>query len=146
MEADEQAAASKRTSVDPSGEFGSRASSAAGHERRGEAADRLKDTARRMAEDGKSAAADRIGGMAQATDSAAGDLADQIPQAADALHGMAKRLEAAASALRQQSMDQWINSADQVARSQPIAFFAGAMLTGFALSRFLKSSGAHGER
>ena len=148
MEPAEQTPASETTGADYSGDLGTRASSATEHERHGEAApgDNLKEQVRRVAEDGKSTVADRIGGIAQATDSAAGDLAGQVPQAAEALHGMAKRLESAASALRERSIDEWISSADDFARRQPVAFFAGAMLTGFALTRFVKSSGAHGER
>jgi hypothetical protein len=108
----------------------------------------LMEQTQRIAEEQKSAAADRIGGVAEATERAADDLAREMPQAADALHAVAQRLDSAASALRERSIDEWINGAREFARNQPIAFFAGAVATGFALSRFLKSSspGPQGHR
>jgi hypothetical protein len=63
-----------------------------------------------------------------------------MPQAAEYVHDLARRLETAASAIRERSVDDLINSASDLARKQPAVFFAGAVLTGFALSRFLKSS------
>jgi ElaB/YqjD/DUF883 family membrane-anchored ribosome-binding protein len=148
MEPTEQTPAPETPGADYSGKLGTHASSATEHDRHREAAtgDKLKEQARRVAEDGKSTVADRIGGIAQATGSAAGDLAAQVPQAAEALHDLAKRLDSAASALRERSIDEWIKSADDFARRQPVIFFAGAMLTGFALTRFLKSAGANGQR
>ena len=104
----------------------------------------LKDKVHDIAEEQQHAVADGIGGLAHAADSAANELAKDVPQAADALHGVARRLETAASALKEKGVDEMIRSAGEFARSQPIAFFAGAVLTGFALSRFLRSSAKQG--
>jgi len=108
----------------------------------------VKAQTRRIVEEQKTAAADRIDSVAEATERAAGNLAREVPQAAQALHAMAERLDSAASALRERSIDDWISGAWDFARQQPFAFFAGAVATGFALSRFLKSSspGPHGHR
>ena len=100
----------------------------------------LKEKIRDAAEEQQHAAADRVSGFAHAADSAADELAKHIPQAADALHDAAQRLETAASALREKDIDEMMRNVGDFARSQPVAFFAGAVLTGFALSRFLKSS------
>lgn len=100
----------------------------------------IKQHAQRIAEEQKSATAGRVSGIAHATDRAAEELAREVPQAAEALHSVAQRLDSAASALRERSIDEWIDGARDFARKQPLAFFAGAVATGFALSRFLKSS------
>lgn len=100
----------------------------------------IKQRAQRVAEEQKSATAGRVSGIAHATDRAAEELAREVPQAAEALHSVAQRLDSAASALRERSIDEWIDGARSFARKQPLAFFAGAVATGFALSRFLKSS------
>ena len=53
----------------------------------------------------------------------------------------ADKIEEASSALKERSLDDLMGTFGQFARSQPAAFFATAALAGFALSRFLKSSG-----
>ena len=100
----------------------------------------LKDKVHDIAEGQQHAAADRIGDLGHAADSVADELAKHVPQAGDALHGVAQRLEAAAAALREKDLDEVMHNVGDFARSQPVAFFAGAVLTGFALTRFLRSS------
>ena len=153
MVANEQAAGSETTGAD----YASRAAESAesqtttpsGAQGSAESApSTLKEQTQRIAEEQKSAAADRIGGVAEAAERAADDLAREVPQAADALHAVARRLDSAASALRERSIDDWISGARDFARNQHFTFFAGAVATGFALSRFLKSSspGSQGHR
>jgi len=108
--------------------------------------DGIKGQAQRIAEHQKTATAERIGGLAHATDSAADELATEIPQAAEALHGMAARLQDAATALREHNVDELLRGTGDFARNQPVTFFAGAVLAGFALSRFLKSTPRGGQR
>jgi hypothetical protein len=43
--------------------------------------------------------------------------------------------------LRHRSVDDLVEGISNFARTQPVVFFAGAIITGFALTRFLKSSG-----
>jgi len=146
MAANDQAAGSETTGADyASSASQSPASDATSTPGRGQTfgqsgSTSLKDHAEWIVEEQKSAAAQRIGGVAEATQRAAGDLAREVPQAAEALRAVAERLDSADSALRDRSIDEWISEARDFARRQPLAFFAGAIATGFALSRFLKSS------
>jgi hypothetical protein len=105
----------------------------------------LKQSARKIAEQQKEAGADQIGGIARAVHGAAREIEDKMPQAASFVHDAATRLEGAAASLRDRSVDDVFRSFNNVARSQPAAFFGGAVLAGFALSRFLKSSAEHGD-
>ena len=96
--------------------------------------------ARQLAEQQKAAGAETIGGLAGAVHGAARELESQIPQAASYVHDAAARLEDAALQLRQRSLDDLASGFGNLARTQPAAFFGGAVLAGFAISRFLKSS------
>jgi hypothetical protein len=100
----------------------------------------VKHSARKIAEQQKEAGADQIGGIACAVHGAAREIEDKMPQAANFVHDAATRLEGAAASLRERSVDDVFRSLNNFARSQPVAFFGGAVLAGFALSRFLKSS------
>ena len=100
----------------------------------------VKQSARKIAEQQKEAGADQIGGIARAVHGAAREIEDKMPQAASFVHDAATRLEGAAASLHERSVDDVFRSLNNFARSQPAAFFGGAMLAGFALSRFLKSS------
>jgi len=100
----------------------------------------IKDRARGVAEQQKQAGADQIGGVARAIYGAAHEIEQEMPHAAGFVHDAAARLEGAANSLRQRSVDDLVRSLNNFARSQPATFFGGAVLAGFALSRFLKSS------
>jgi hypothetical protein len=103
----------------------------------------VKDRARKIAEQQKQAGADQIGGVARAIHGAAHEIEQEMPYAAGFIHDAAAKLEGAADSLRDRSVDDLIRSLNNFARSQPAAFFGGAVLAGFALSRFLKSSSGH---
>jgi hypothetical protein len=107
-------------------------------------ADEVKSKARDVAEQQKLRGADQIGGVADAMEVAAGELHEQMPQAAEYVEKVAGQLSAAASALRERSVDEVLGTLDEFARRQPAIFFAGAVATGFALSRFAKSSANRG--
>jgi hypothetical protein len=98
----------------------------------------VKQGARKLAEQQKQAGADQIGGVARA--GAAREIEQKMPQAAGFIHDAAARLEGAAASLRERSVDDLMRSLNDFARTQPAVFFGGAVLAGFALSRFLKSS------
>jgi hypothetical protein len=100
----------------------------------------VKERARTVAEQQKKAGADQIGGVARAIHGAAHEIEQEMPHAAGFIHDAAAKLEGAADSLRERSVDDLIRSLNNFARSQPAAFFGGAVLAGFALSRFLKSS------
>jgi hypothetical protein len=107
------------------------------------AAEAAKAEARRIASQQKNAGADRLGEVAGAVHGAACSLEAGMPQMASYVHGAAVRLEDAAKTLRQRNVDDLIDEVTRFARSQPVLFFGGAMLAGFALTRFLKSSNGH---
>jgi hypothetical protein len=88
---------------------------------------------RRKLEQIKSAASRAIHG-------AADEVEQELPQVAGFVHDAAAKLEGAAASLRERSVDDLVRSLNNFARKQPAAFFGGAVLAGFALSRFLKSS------
>ena len=100
----------------------------------------VKERARRAAEEQKKAGADQIGGVARAIHGAADEVEQELPLVAGFVHDAAAKLEGAAASLRERSVDDLVRSLNNFARKQPAAFFGGAVLAGFALSRFLKSS------
>jgi hypothetical protein len=107
----------------------------------GSIGERLKERARNLADDEKSAGADQLGGVADAMEKASDELKKTMPSAAASIDDMARRLGEFASSLRQRSVDDMLDEASAFGRRRPGAFFVGAVAAGFALSRFVKSSG-----
>jgi hypothetical protein len=105
-----------------------------------EAAESAKAEARRIANQQKNAGADRLGDVAGAVHGAARTLEAGMPQVASYVHGAAVQLEDASNMLRHRNVDDLLDEIGSFARSQPVVFFGGAMLAGFALTRFLMSS------
>jgi hypothetical protein len=103
-----------------------------------------KTEARRIASQQKEAGADRLGEVAGAVHGAARSLEAGMPQVASYVHDAATRLEDAAKTLRQRDVDDIMDQIGRFARAQPVLFFGGAMLAGFALTRFLKSTAPNG--
>ena len=104
-----------------------------------------KEKVRQMAEEQKAAGADRLDAVARAVHEAADKLEGNIPTgAAGYIHEAAGSIERASSAIRERSIDDMLRMVSAFAREQPVAFFGGAVLAGFALSRFLKSSADSG--
>jgi ABC-type transporter Mla subunit MlaD len=106
-----------------------------------DAAETAKAHARRIAHQQKDVGADRLGDVAGAVHGAARTLEAGMPQVANYVHEAAAQLEDVAKTLRHRSVDDLIEEIGSFARAQPAIFFGGAMLAGFALTRFLKSSG-----
>jgi predicted Zn-dependent protease len=92
------------------------------------------------ADEAKAKGLDHVAGVGRAVHGAADELGRELPQAAGYIHSVADRLESASSALRERSVEDLASSFNNFARRQPAAAFAGSVLAGFALSRFLKSS------
>jgi hypothetical protein len=92
------------------------------------------------ADEAKAKGLDHVAGVGRAVHGAADELGRELPQAAGYIHSVADRLESASSALRERSVEDLASSFNNFARQQPAAAFAGSVLAGFALSRFLKSS------
>jgi ABC-type transporter Mla subunit MlaD len=99
-----------------------------------------KQSAQTLIEQQKQLGAEQLGGVARAVHSAAREFEDQLPRVAESVHSAAARLESASSSLRNRRADEVIAEVGRFAREQPAVFFGGAVLVGFALSRFLKSS------
>jgi len=100
----------------------------------------ITERARDFAEAKKQSGAERLGGAAAAVHRAAGSLEPDLPRAAGYARHAADAMERASAALKERSLDELVGSVGQFARSQPAAFFGAAVLTGFALSRFLKTA------
>jgi paraquat-inducible protein B len=96
--------------------------------------------AEQIAEKQKRLGAEQMDELAKAVHGAADELKQQMPKAADFVHGAASRLEQGAGALRDRSIGELMNSLNDVAHRNPLAMFGVAIVAGFAISRFLKSS------
>ena len=105
-----------------------------------EAAGQVADEAREFAEEQKQAGADNMARFGKAVHGAADQLGKELPQAAGFIHSAADTLQGAASTLRERSVEDLFEGFRDFARRQPAAAFAGSVLAGFALARFLKSS------
>ena len=90
----------------------------------------------------KTAGADQLSGLARAVQTAAGDLDDKSPQVARLVRDAASSVDRFAGDLRSKDVRDVLASVSTFARQQPVAFFAGSVLAGFVLARFLKSDAA----
>jgi hypothetical protein len=96
--------------------------------------------AEQAAERPKQTGANQVDQVAQAVHGAADELQQQMPKAAEFVHAAASRLEEGAGALRDRSLRDLMGTFNDLGRKEPLAVFGGAVLAGFAISRFLKSS------
>jgi hypothetical protein len=87
----------------------------------------------------KRAGADQLSGFARAAHTAAGELEATSPSVARLVHDAAATVDEFAGNLRASDLRDVLSSVSSFARQQPVAFFAGSVLAGFALARFLKS-------
>jgi hypothetical protein len=96
--------------------------------------------AEKVAERQKMAGAERADEMAKAIHAAADELGKQMPEAAELVHAAASRFEQGADALRERNLREIVGTFSEMGRKEPLALFGGALVAGFAVSRFLKSS------
>ena len=99
-----------------------------------------KERALSFAEEQKNAGAEQMSGFARVVRKVADDVGEEMPQAAGYIHDAAETLDNMSNRLRQNSVEDLFASIDDFARQRPMLFFGGALLLGFALTRFLKSS------
>jgi hypothetical protein len=92
----------------------------------------------------KGRGADSLVGFAHAIKTAAAELDDQSPAMARKFRGASDQIERFSGKLRDRRVEDLITDYSNLAKTQPVAFFAGALIAGFALSRFIKSSAASG--
>jgi hypothetical protein len=111
-----------------------------------EAAGHVADETREFAEERKAVGADNMARLGEAVHGAADQLGRELPQAAGFIHSAADTLQGAASSIRERPVEDLVAGFRDFARRQPVAAFAGSVLAGFALARFLKSSGSNERR
>jgi len=102
--------------------------------------------AEEVAERQKRAGADRVDEMAKAVHGAADELGKQMPQAAELVHAAASRIEQGAEAVRERNLGDLMGTINDMGRREPLALLGGAVVAGFAISRFLKSSSSGSHR
>jgi vacuolar-type H+-ATPase subunit E/Vma4 len=108
-----------------------------------ETAHGMRDRARSIADEQKHAAVGRVEGIAHALRTASDDLREQgQPMIADYSRYAAEGLESMAQSLDQRDLDDFVEGVENFARERPVVFLGGAMVAGFALARFMKSSSA----
>jgi hypothetical protein len=119
---------------------------AAMKEQAGSMAESTKDLASRASEkvvsaveEQKAAGAEFVSGMASSIRRAASEFS-QIPQAAQYMRLAADQVDSASDAFRRRDLNQLVSDVRDFARRQPTAFFGAAVLAGFAVVRFLKTS------
>jgi hypothetical protein len=105
-----------------------------------EAAGHVADGTRDFAEEQKKAGADNMARLGEAVHGAADQLGRELPQAAGFIHSAADTLQGAAASMRERPVEDLVAGFRDFARRQPAAAFAGSVLAGFALARFLKSA------
>ncbi|MEB8387826.1 hypothetical protein OO012_11340 [Rhodobacteraceae bacterium KMM 6894] len=100
----------------------------------------LRDRAGNRVHDAKNSVADRFDSTAERLDDAAQNMTDGSPQS-QAAHRVAYSVSHAAQTLRETELATLGDDLNHMARRHPVAFAGVAALAGFALGRFLKSSG-----
>jgi len=93
-------------------------------------------------EEQKAAAADFVGGIAGAMRRAANEFDKDVPQAAQYIRRAADQIGTVSDAFRRRDLNQLVADVQGFARKQPTAFLGAAVLAGFAVVRFLKTSTA----
>lgn len=108
-----------------------------------ESAHGMRERARSAVDQQKDAAAGSIEGVAQALRSASDDLEHRgQPMVAQYSRQVAEGLEGMANWVSRRNIDDLVGGVEDFARQRPVAFMGGAMVAGFALARFMKSSSA----
>ena len=90
-------------------------------------------------EEQKAAGADFVSGVAGSIRRAANEFG-QVPQAAQYMKLAADQIDSVSGAFRRRDLNQLVSDVQGFARQQPTAFFGAAVLAGFAVVRFLKTS------
>lgn len=101
-------------------------------------AQRAKERGKKILSREKDDAAGTLDSVAGAFRSSADRLDDEQPRRY--LGMAADRLESFGRQLRDKDIDSLLGEAQDTARRAPVAFFAGSVITGFLLARFMKSS------
>jgi hypothetical protein len=101
------------------------------------------DEIREAADKQRHVGAEQMGAVARAIHGVARELEPQLPDAAKLVHSAAQTIESGSTALRERGFAEMASDLRRLAHEQPLGFFGGAVLAGFAVSRFIKSSAQH---
>ena len=93
----------------------------------------------------KVAGADYVNNLADALRRAAGEFDNDVPIAGDYIRKAATQVANAADALKSGRLSDLVQGAQSFAKNQPTAFLGLAVLAGFGVVRFLKSSSGMNE-
>lgn len=105
-----------------------------------EVASQATDKFKQAVEGQKSAGADYVGSLADTIRRAAGEFDHDLPVAGTYIRKAASQVEGVADKLRTGNFNDLVQGAQSFARRQPTAFLGLAVLAGFGVVRFLKSS------
>ncbi|MDJ0388457.1 hypothetical protein QMO56_10050 [Roseomonas sp. E05] len=103
-----------------------------------------RDKVEQVAEEQKEAGAEQGHHLAEAVRRVADDLEDASPEIARHVRSAAESVDSLATALRERSVGDLVGQVNTFAHRQPVAFFGAAMVAGFALTRFARSSARDG--
>jgi len=99
----------------------------------------------KTAEDQKARGVEAIQGFAHAINTAAAELENQSPLVARYVRDAVEKVEELSGNISSRDVKQLLKATSDLARAQPLLFLGGAVAAGFALARFLKSSGKNNE-
>jgi hypothetical protein len=103
----------------------------------------MRERALSIADQQKHTAVSKVEGVAHALRRASDDLREQgQPMIAEYSRYAAEGLESMAQSLDRRDIDDFVEGVENFARQRPVAFLGGAMVAGFALARFMRSSSA----
>jgi len=105
-----------------------------------EVASQATDKFKQAVEGQKTAGADYVGSLAGTIRRAASEFDDDLPIAGTYIRKAASQVENVADKLRTGNFNDLVQGAQSFARRQPTAFLGLAVLAGFGVVRFLKSS------
>ena len=125
------AAASSETIKDQASEFVDAAK---------DVASQAKDKLKQSVDSQKSASADYVGSLAGTIRRAAKEFDGDLPIAGSYIRKAASQVEGVADTIRTGNFKDLVRGAQSFARRQPTAFLGMAVLAGFGVVRFLKSS------
>ena len=100
----------------------------------------IADKAEEIANVQKQKGAAQIGKLAASVHRAADEIGKESPEISRFVHKGADQLNRASRSLQENSIADLFRLADRTARERPVAFIAGSVAVGFALSRFLRAS------
>ena len=104
------------------------------------------DKLKQAVDDQKSAGADYVGSLAGTIRRAAKEFDGDLPIAGTYIRKAAAQVEGVADTIRTGNFNDLVRGAQSFARRQPTAFLGMAVLAGFGVVRFLKSSATDADR